>query len=356
MGGSIETYFSEDNPMYLFETIHKRSNKMLSDFLERLAVVVRKIRSIHTVYFHKLSRFDGEFVDVYYSEELKYARSVGYKVIPLSSYMFQNMNPGSPFGEFVGSLFESRLKARKEGNDSMAYVYKILMNSLYGRFGINPESTQTEVYNYDKYNKLVMTTGFHYAEKLSDEYYIVVYKNNTEWVPDMQWRPPRITTVHIWAAITTCTRIHMYHYISREDCYYTDTDSVVHGSPLPDDDVSPTELGKFKLEHKLNKAIFLAPKGYSLWIDKNQNLTKHKGLAKPLVSDKWYETQYADLKLSIVAPVDSNFQINWATLDIMKKTKLVKLSTPTNTKREPVYDNNQDWVDTNPVNVKDYAR
>lgn len=183
--------------------------------------------------------------------------------------MFQKMNPGSPFGELVGSLFESWLKARKEGNEAMAYVYKILMNSLYGRFGINPESIQTEVCNYDKYNQLIITTGFQYAEKLSDKYYIIAYKTNTERVPDAEWRPPRIAAVQISAAITTCARIHMHPYNSREDCYYTDTDSVILGSPLPDDDVSPTELGKFKLEHKLNKGIFLAPKVIIFGLIKN---------------------------------------------------------------------------------------
>lgn len=33
--------------------------------------------------------------------------------------------------------------AKKEGNDLLSFVYKILMNSLYGRFGINPKSTRT---------------------------------------------------------------------------------------------------------------------------------------------------------------------------------------------------------------------
>jgi len=33
--------------------------------------------------------------------------------------------------------------AQKEGNSGLSYVYKILMNSLYGRFGINPRSTIT---------------------------------------------------------------------------------------------------------------------------------------------------------------------------------------------------------------------
>lgn len=56
---SIETYFSEDYP---FDTLRKRSNKMLFDFIERLVTVVKKKRSIQMVYFHNLSRFDGIFL------------------------------------------------------------------------------------------------------------------------------------------------------------------------------------------------------------------------------------------------------------------------------------------------------
>jgi len=45
----------------------------------------------------------------------------------------------------------------------------------------------------------------------------------------------------------------MYKYISRDDCYYTDTDSIVLSNPLPEDDVSSSELGKFKLEDQIKK-------------------------------------------------------------------------------------------------------
>lgn len=38
-------------------------------------------------------------------------------------------------------MYENRSRAKAEGNTGLAYVYKILMNSLYGRFGINPNST-----------------------------------------------------------------------------------------------------------------------------------------------------------------------------------------------------------------------
>jgi len=37
---------------------------------------------------------------------------------------------------------------------------------------------------------------------------------------------PRLGAVQIAAAITACARIHMYPYISRDDCHYTDTDSL----------------------------------------------------------------------------------------------------------------------------------
>lgn len=57
---SIETYYSEDYPFFLYETIQKkRSNKMLSDFIDRIAFIARKRESIKTIYFHNLSRFDG---------------------------------------------------------------------------------------------------------------------------------------------------------------------------------------------------------------------------------------------------------------------------------------------------------
>ncbi|GJW60703.1 ribonuclease H-like domain-containing protein [Tanacetum coccineum] len=79
----------------------------------------------------------GKFIGVYYSEELKYAVGLGYKVVPISGYLFERKE--SPFKDFVSSLFLS--EARKEGNDVLSYVYKILMNSLYGRFEINPKST-----------------------------------------------------------------------------------------------------------------------------------------------------------------------------------------------------------------------
>jgi len=81
----------------------------------------------------------GEFIGIYYSEELKYARSIGYSITPLRGYLYEK--GFGLFAGFVGHMYENRSRAKAEGNTGLAYVYKILMNSLYGRFGINPNST-----------------------------------------------------------------------------------------------------------------------------------------------------------------------------------------------------------------------
>lgn len=75
----------------------------------------------------------------------------------------------------VSSLFKSRLKAKRTGDDAMAYVYKILMNSLYGRFGINPTSKITEVCSRKRYESLIRREEFRDGNKLSEDYYLVLF-------------------------------------------------------------------------------------------------------------------------------------------------------------------------------------
>ena len=61
----------------------------------------------------------------------------------------------------------------------------------------------------------------------------------------------------------------MFKYMSRHDCYYTDTDSAILGSPLPEEE----------LEHRVKKGIFLAPQTYRLVNEYGKQIIKHKGPA-----------------------------------------------------------------------------
>ncbi|WOL17415.1 DNA polymerase-like [Canna indica] len=195
----------------------------------------------------------SEFIGVYYSEELKYARRLGYTVIPISGYLFEKKE--SPFKDFVLTLYNNRLLAKKTGNESLSFIYKILMNTLYGRFGINPKSTKTIICDNKKYIDLLMNTDFIYADEICENQFIVAYHTNTESGGD-QWDPPKNAAIQLAAAITANARIYMYPFISREDCYYTDTDSVILGKPLPNDMISTNTLGMFKLEDQIVKGYF----------------------------------------------------------------------------------------------------
>ncbi|KAL4341478.1 hypothetical protein GQ457_08G030630 [Hibiscus cannabinus] len=150
----------------------------------------------------------GKFVGVYYSEELKFAIKEGYSIMPLSGYLFENTH-SSPFGSFVSTIYEKRQEAKKNNNDAQSYVYKILMNSLYGRFGINPKCSITEICDEERFHKILEMTGLIKGEKISENNYIAVYWQNTDETPDSDWSPPRISAVQLAAAVTACARIHM---------------------------------------------------------------------------------------------------------------------------------------------------
>lgn len=287
---------------------------------------------------------------IYYSEELKFAREIGYTVIPTSGYLFEKKE--SPFSNFVSALFESRLEAKKAGNDALSYVYKILMNSLYGRFGINPMSTKTDVCDSETYKQLIIKTDLISTDRLGENCHLVTYHTNTE---TDSWDPPKNSAVQLAAAITAYARIYMYPYTSREDCYYTDTDSVVLGKPLPEELVSSSILGMFKLEDRISQGYFLAPKSYWYKNEKGKDILKYKGAAKNKITPEWFQSQYADPARKQQVQVEANFRIDWSTLDIYKKDKLIQVGINLDSKRIPVF-HGELWVDTEPIDVQDLSR
>lgn len=343
-------------PVWHSNLVGKELDDSLFGFIEAYIECPPTIKNPFLPYKDKNSTLifpTGNFVGVYYSEELKYAKSLGYTVLPISGYLYEKKE--SPFKDFVTTLFESRLEAKKTGNDAMSYVYKILMNSLYGRFGINPKSTVTEICDSNRMSHLIRSSEFISSDMLSENSYIVTYHTNAETGSESDsWNPPKNSAVQLAAAITACARIHMYPYIARGDCYYTDTDSVVLGQPLPSEVISSSVLGKFKLEDRILRGYFLAPKSYSYIPIEGNGVLKYKGPAKHMVSTEWFEAQYADPSRTEHVTVTSNFRVDWHTLNIIKKDTLVRLGLKLENKRKPIFQNNI-WVSTEPIEIKDLS-
>ncbi|KAK9950779.1 hypothetical protein M0R45_006248 [Rubus argutus] len=87
----------------------------------------------------------GGFVGVYFSGKLIYGRQLGYKITPLRGYLFEKKP--SPFH------YEKRLEAKND--DAMSYVYKILMNLMYNRWGINSYKYISRLDYTDSYSTIL---------------------------------------------------------------------------------------------------------------------------------------------------------------------------------------------------------
>lgn len=224
----------------------------------------------------------------------------------------------------------------------------------YGRFGIHPECQISVICDKEKYIKLFKEKkNLVNATKVSEFQYLVKYRTQNE-LDDTEWKAPRLSAVQLSAAITACARIFMYPFISREDSYYTDTDSVVLGSPLPEYFLSEIDLGKFKCEYTVKKGIFLAAKSSNIQTQDGESIIKQKGISNSLVDQEWFESQLEDIERTKESHVTSPFRIQWETFDIEEKTTNVKLGVHLGNKRNPVF-KNQKWIDTEPIHVIDLA-
>ncbi|KAF9590872.1 hypothetical protein IFM89_039181 [Coptis chinensis] len=90
---------------------------------------------------------------------------------------------------------------------------------------------------------------------------------------------------------------------------------------------------------------------YCIGVHRVRYWYQHKGPAKNMVNEEWFEKQYADPSRPELINVESNFRIEWNNLQIIKKDTPVRLGI----KRDPVFDKNNAWVDTQPKNVIDFG-
>ncbi len=220
----------------------------------------------------------GKYEDMLFSPDMDNSIKNGYKINILWGYTFSK---GYIFKDIIDNLYELRLKYPK--TDPMNFVAKLMMNSLYGRFGMD-----------DNFNNIIIldkNSGIKYIDKYIDsikeiidlgESLLIMTQNN---INNINTKLDNATENHniniaIASAISSYSRIHMSQFKNNNDykLFYSDTDSIYINKPLDNNFVSDKILGKLKLEIIAKKGIFLAPKVYSL-LDFNDILkSKVKGL------------------------------------------------------------------------------
>jgi hypothetical protein len=299
----------------------------------------------------------GNWEGMYFSEELYNAQKYGYQFEILWGYTFEK---GYVFKDYVDSLYNLRLTYPK--TDPMNMVAKLLLHSLYGRFGMDDSFINTKIIPKEDYLEFEgkIKEGIIDVLELKDSY-LVQYKD-----PDVEFktlldngREVHNVNIAIAAAVTAYARIHMSQFKNNNTLprlYYTDTDSLYFDGPIPDHFINNKELGKLKLEGIYDDAVFLAPKVYGLKNGTTDGeIIKIKGLSKDSIVSNNINLETLDRLLF----KDSNIQISqnkWfkhldkGNISILEQIYTLKA---TGNKRDLVYNDEDKLIGSTPLHLVD---
>ncbi len=156
------------------------------------------------------------------------------------------------FREFVTYFYDKRMSTE---DPVMNLFYKLILNSLYGKFGQRRFKTKVFEYEPDFFDRngevdITEIDDTFRRGKVLLGYYV------EESVDEMN---PR-AFVAIASHVTAYARCLLSEEIG-DDTYYCDTDSIITSVPLPSKKVGK-KLGQWKLEKVSYHSIFKAPKHY----------------------------------------------------------------------------------------------
>lgn len=198
---------------------------------------------------------------VYCKPEIDLLLEMGGTISVMRGFVFDRM--AYLFRDFIEDAYHARLEAKRHGDDALSYVYKILMNSLYGKFGQKEIGEKIVYWDTAKMDE-ELEKGTVFYEK--GDFCIVEEVRNSE-----------TTFVSIAAYITSEARVRLYRQMAAAQLlggtlWATDTDSIhVSGVTMSEGD----GLGEWKLEYQ-GKAVYL---GKKLNAKENGKITA-KGIGK----------------------------------------------------------------------------
>jgi hypothetical protein len=259
------------------------------------------------------------FKGIYFSELLKESIKYGYKIECLGGYKF---NKGyNIFNNFIVTLFNKRMEAKLNNNLTLNKVYKLILNSLYGRLGMKDIENRTVVVNKEKGNELLNKKNILLVSEFQDKLLIkyneninkdllnlVGYESSNDqllnsFLNTKQRGIP--SAIQIAAAISAYSQIEMMKFknIKNNKLLYHDTDSLLMEKELDDKFINSNKLGYLKLEHIIKEGYFISPKFYAIINSNNELINNTKGIDKDLITLDDFKDLSNDISKSYITTI-----------------------------------------------------
>jgi hypothetical protein len=197
--------------------------------------------------------------------ELRHALDHGATLKSLDWSLFSTRT-FQPFDEFIEAMYERRL-LHASSNDVRARLFKLILNSSYGRYGLDMSDPIQRLEPVDTGN---WPNGYQGTEfkLIQGQPYVLRDVDN---LPQ-----PAYVNVPIAAYVAAGARVRMHHELSQhyDALAYTDTDSLWTTEPIEE----TPGLGGMRLEHARADLWIVAPKEYAVFSGESVIAAHAKGI------------------------------------------------------------------------------
>lgn len=270
--------FPYPNPNTLNLRIEPRDNRWIENYEGVSFVAIESPQLAIPLLPYRLDnklRFPlGRWCAAYTHAELRKALMLGYRILKVYWSIF-SADVCYPFRNFVDTIYNMRKEMIEKGDTREEYL-KIILNSLYGKFGQRANTDAGNLLLVQNMADLEKVQGMTLYD-LGEYLYAIKPFNNLH--------QPQFVNV-LWAAyVTAYSRLTLYRYFENLDgtLFYCDTDSIFTDADLP----TGTELGELKLKNKLEAAVFLYPKLYEKVTPTGDRFYKIRGIPNKVMKSFW---------------------------------------------------------------------
>lgn len=308
-GGRCEIFGNKkiNEKLYHFDFTGMYAQVMLQEYCYGEWQIVKNPEKIENDGFYYIDGFSQNFIPIlpHHSKDNKLIFSNGYVsglywyeeiklflenngIIEKIYYKICYKKKGKIFKNFIKKFTEIRKK-----NIESNTIGKLIINSLYGRLGMEEKKTETKIFNKEKYQifRKKNEKSIIKENNIGDLYIVEHYKKKKDEYLN--------SNVALAAIITSKARIKLYKGITDViknggRVLYTDTDSIFASFEKNVDNKTFGEIffDTSKKDTKIKSALFALPKAYILEYENKKTICKIKGIKTDSLDFKEFESMF----------------------------------------------------------------